>query len=93
MRSNRLGRFRISEESLRKDWRELLLLFAQVVPVQITHDWSQRANEYLGYSDLFEEFEEISDAHAAPLYDLTFTRNLDGGGDIKAEKSKDPYAV
>ncbi len=90
MRCNRLGRFAISEDTLRGNWRDLLVLFAQVVVVDARARWDRRTVEYTGYSDLFEE---LPDAFSAPNYEFTFTRNLDGRVDIKAEKSKDQNAL
>lgn len=87
---NRLGRFRISGQTLRHEWRDLLLLFAQVVPVAIRHDWSSQGNDYTGYSDLFEE---ISDGMMPPFYEFEFTRHLDGRVDITCKRATDPEAL
>jgi len=85
MQCNRIGKFAISDDTLRKDWRELLVLFAQVVVVEAQHNWGRQTVEYTAYSDLFEEVDVFC---VPPNYEFTFARNLDGRVDIKAEKSK-----
>ena len=87
---NKIGRFAISGDALRGNWRDLLLLFAQVVVVDARHRWDRDTVEYMGYSDLFDE---IPDTCEAPNYEFIFTRNLDERVDIKAERSKDQNAL
>lgn len=78
---NRIGRFRLSHEDLRRDWHNLLPVFGNFVIVQIIPRWDRSENEYVAYSPLFEIIPEICDA---PEYELEIAMMPDGPAVIKA---------
>ncbi len=80
---HKLGRFKVSEEFIRRDWRSLLQLFANFVIVDAKWNFATRSVEYLAFSELFEE---IEDGVEAPDYAIEVTKHHGDRLTFKASK-------
>lgn len=71
--SRQIGRFRIDNVYVQNDWRELLVLLADVVIIRAEHRFDMRAIEYVGFC---ERFEEVEDGAQVPEYELDIETGL-----------------
>ena len=72
MNKHRIGRVKIAEGLLRNNWKDLLFMFGNFVPVEIRRNWCTGVSEYVGYSPLFDECPEFTEA---PEYQFVIDEN------------------
>ena len=61
----RIGRFKVSYALLDNNWKDLLPVFARVVPVRAESDYLMSVITYTAFS---EGFDEIDEGQETPLY-------------------------
>lgn len=72
--SNRIGRFKISSEIIRKGkYEDVLKLFSNFIVLRCEHNYTQDTFDYVAYSPLFKEVPEGS---IGPEYLITVHKEM-----------------